>query len=244
MLRWYLFSRWEGGIVSRCLRGIHPLGGGHRVLISPRYPFFLLGGGVVPRCLRVIPFSVGGGASCLDVSPVSLFSFGGSSLPDVPAVSVFSLGSGNCVSMSRRYPFCLGERGKLFRWFIGISFSVGGWALCSDTPAVSLFPSGTGSILPMFPWYRFSRWRGGHRVSMSPRYAVSLFPLEGGHRVLISTWYTFFSVGQKTSCPNISAVSLFSLGWGGIVSRCLRSIPFPVRGADRVPMFLGYSFFL
>lgn len=188
------------------------VGGGNHVPVSPRYPFLRLGWGIVPRRGLGINVSVGGYASCPNISAVSLFRWGGgivscclrgipfsdraeASFPDVFLIKISPLGGASCPDISALSVFRLG-------WGIvsqsGIVFSVGGGASCPDASAVSL-----------------SRWGDG--IVSRCLYGIS-FPSGLGHRF-----------------PNSFLHSFLRWRWR-IASRCLRDMPHSMGWGKRVPM--------
>ena len=145
------------------------------------------------RCLRGIPFSVGGRASCLDVSAVSLFPFVGEIVsrcshgihfsfgrrhrnPTRPLYPVFRWRGKHRDSISPRYHFSRLRGEFVSRCSRGIIFLVGGES-CPDPSTVSRFLLGGGASY----------------LDVS---AVSLFPFEGGGRVPMSSRDPFFRWGH------------------------------------------------
>ena len=78
----------------------------------------------------------------------------------------------------------------------------------------------------MSPWYPFSHWGGSSRLDVS---AVSLFPLGGGHRVLIFTRYPFLVLGGG-HCVPMSPWRSFPRWGEEIVARSPCGIHFSVGG--------------
>ena len=166
-------------------------GGGHRVSMCPRYPFFRPGGGIVSPCLSCIPFSVWGGHRIPIFPRYPFFRWGGCVLFRCSHGILFPVGGGYRIPMFPRY-----------------ASSVGRGASYSDVPAVCLFSAGRGASYFDVLAISLSQLEGGHRLPM-----FSPYPFSGGgrYRVPMSPRYPF-SVGGGVSYPDVSAVSIFLFG--------------------------------
>ena len=207
----------RGGIVSRCSHGIpFSFEGGILSRFLRCIPFFVGGGNIVSRCLHGIHFPVLGGEElCPDGLAVSLVPFGGGGGASCSDVSEVSLdpSRGHCVPMFPWYPFYLGGGGGwkripifhrylFFRWGVGI--------VLRDTRDITFSVSRGGALYPMSQRYPFSV---GGKVIVSRCLRVILFPL-GGRGIVFpySRGIPFISRGGTYS--DFSSVSLFPLGGG------------------------------
>ena len=198
---------------------------------------FLLGLGIVPRCVFGIICLGGEGASWPDVSAVSLFRWVGGIVFRRPSGIHFSMRGRHRVSVSPRYPFSDRVRG-----------------LCHDVSAVFRFRLAYGIVTRCDSGIVFSVEGGGHRIAVPPRhpfsywawascpdvFVVSFSSLEVGYLIPVPPRRPF-SYLAGTRCPDVVWYSFLRMG-GGIVSRRVHGIPFPMGWGDCVTIFPRYSF--
>ena len=175
------------------------------------------------RCLHRIPFPWGEGivSRCTCDIPFFISQVGDIVFRCSRGIP-FPFGEGHHVPMSPLYRFFQFGGASYFDVRAGILFTLG---------RVIVFRCSVVFLL---------RW-GGHHILMFPRYPF--FRFGGGGIVSRGLPVIYSRLGGEGSGPDISVASL-TLRRGGIVSRCLSNIPFPLGGGigSRLEYSTGLSF--